>query len=666
LFAAVPRNLTCCQRCVDSYTCFESGNLNDLHELIHPKEVTWNKSGLAWLLDVFDWDLVLVKSWEPARLPFVLKLCVGFFPCSMQIKGEPVGMIERQGSGYFSCLSSNGCKMLRLEYINLVCERTVLSKPTFEVQGSNLNLLNSSFSGCKSNENGGVIQSYDKSNVVIDKSNFSDSRSTGFGGAVAAYGGSVHVLDSLFSDVYATRGGGAIWASAYQSCFGLSQYYDTVVEIKASIFANCATKGDGGAILLTSDTSEPGSVNERLDLIIHSSTFAACQSSGYGGALCLSGSSVNAELKSLVMHNNAASSSGGAISASNRVSLVLDRCLVQENTALGCGGAISANNSVLVLVDSVLNNNLALGYGGGVLFVKETLILANGTSCSGNRAPAGGGGVLLTQGSALPSSAAIADMCRHNNSAGYGPCFASECKSLNLTYDSSGSFWAGLPFKISFTKLDAYQQIILTDSTTIAQIMSSESEKSAVEDPSANFSLVGSSISRFSQGMASVEIAVRPIFVEINADKNVAFIKAQPHIFVQSPDMQTGLIMKSNIISIKLEESGNVCPQGYILDLDLQSTGLSLPTSGSCKLCKIGTYSLDPLLGPKNEIPACFVCPTGATCLDGGNIRTALGNWSPVNGILHLIHCPEGIENQSNHTCFAHSLSNLIFKFRNV
>ncbi len=626
---------------------FEIGNLNDLHILIHPKEEIWNKSGLAWLLDVYDWDLVIVNREEAAQLPFGLRLCVKFFPCSMRIKGDPVGMIQRQRTGYFSCHSSDGCKMLRLENINLVCQNEVLSKSTFEVQGSYLTLVNSSFSGCKSNENGGVIQSYDRSDVVIDKSNFSDSQSSGFGGAVAAYGGSVHVFGSFFSDVHATRGGGAIWASAYQSCFGLSQFYDTILEIKASIFANCTTEGDGGAVLLTADASEPGSVNERLDVVIHSSTFAACKSSTYGGAICLSGSSVIAKLKYLVMHNNIASSSGGAISASNRVSLALDRSVIQDNLALKCGGAISANNSELVLVDSVLNNNSALGYGGGVFFLKETLILANGTSCSGNSAPAGGGGVLLTHGSILPSLAAITDICHSNNSAAYGPCFASECKSLNLAYDSSVSFWAGLPFKITVTKLDAYQQIILTDSTTVVQILSSNSDKTAMEDLNANFSLVGSSVARFSQGITSVEIAVRPIFDEINADKNVACIKTQPHIFVQSPDMQTGLIKKSNIISIKLEEGSNVCPKGYFLDLDLRSTRLSLPTSGSCKLCKQGTYSLDPLVGPKNKIPACFVCPTGATCLDSGNIRTAIGTWSPVNGVLHLLQCPEGAEQHS-------------------
>ena len=107
--------------------------------------------------------------------------------------------------------------------------------------------------------------------------------------------------------------------------------------------------------------------------------------------------------------------------------------------------------------------------------------------------------------------------------------------------------------------------------------------------------------------------------------------------------MQTGLIKKSNIVSIKMEEGANVCPQGYILDLDSQMTGLSLPTSGTCKLCKQGTYSLDPLAGQQKNIPECFVCPSGATCFEGGSIRTALGNWTYFNGVLKLMQCPEGM-----------------------
>ena len=630
-----------------------------------------------------------------AAVSYGLKLCTRFFPCSMQIKGDSDGVIQRKENGYISCLSSDGCETLRLERIKFVCESTKHHNSAIRIQGSYLVISNSSFSGCISGDDGGVIQSFDKSTVLIETSNFSDSYSSGFGGAIAAYGGSVHVFDSIFSDTYASRGGGAIWSSAYQSCYGFRQDHNTTLEIESSTFTNCTTQGKGGAILVSSDTSKLDIGNEHLYVTIHSSSFTSCQSSGYGGAFSFSGYNVVAELinsvislsnstfsggaiyanngvsltlDGLVMRANTASvcggaisvenevslalngsvmlenvawECGGAISASNRALLTLDRSDIHLNTAFHCGGAISANYSETVLINSKLNNNSALGLGGGALFLKETVLVANGTSCSGNTAPAGGGGVLLTQGSAAQSFEIIAGLCNQDNFAVYGPCMASECKSLNLTLRSSG--FAGLPFKLDVAKLDEYKQVILTDNSLI-QLLPSSSNLTALEDQSALFLIVGSSFSKCVRGSAFFEVAIKPSFVEISADKGVARVLSQPHIFVQSPDMLTGAVVKSDLVVIQMEEGGNVCPPGYILGLDLQVTGLNLPASGACKICQRGTYSLDPLLGKTNQIPSCFNCPTGlgSACLEDGSILNAIGNWTPVNGLLHLIHCPEG------------------------
>ena len=545
----------------------------DLHTLLHPKEVPWKNSGFVWLLDVYDWDTVIVEQGVTAELSFGLNLCVAFFPCSIIITGDPVGVIQRQRSAYVSCLASDGCETIRLHHIKFHCVDNRPQNSTFKIQGSSLAIFNSSFMGCISSEDGGIIQSFDRSSVVIDLSTFSDSYSSGFGGAVAAYGGSVHVRGSSFSDVYAVRGGGAIWSSAYRRCYGFSQGLKTELEIESSKFSNCTTDGDGGAILVSSDETEVGTSNGFLDVAIHASTFFSCQSSGYGGAICFSGYSVTAELNSTViyscqstnsggaistsngvslslhravMHNNSASVFGGAIFASNRVSLSLDESVIRKNDALMCGGAISAINSVflsldrswmhenvasgcggaiaanysdILLVDSVFNNNSALGFGGGAFFLMESLIFANGTSCTGNRAPAGGGGVILIQGSALPSSENIDHLCGQDNSAVYGPCVASECQSLNLSYNASGLVWAGLSFIINILKLDAYKQIILADSSSFLQILPSKHDKIAVEDPGAYFTLVGSSVSQFSRGMASIEVAIKPRFVQIKAEK---------------------------------------------------------------------------------------------------------------------------------------------------
>jgi serine/threonine protein kinase len=597
----------------------------DLRALIHPKEESWKKSGLTWLLDIYDWDFVIVEQDAVIELSFGLNLCVAFFPCSMQIKGSPFGVIRRRGSGYISCYSSDGCVTLRLDHIKFFCEKVKPQNSIFKIQGSNLAIFNSSFASCGSSEDGGVIQSFDKSTVVVNLSNFSESYSSGFGGAISAYGGSLHVFGSSFYDAHASRGGGAIRVAAYESFYGYLKHHNTRVEIAGSIFANCTTDGDGGAILV-SDALNSGSRNKLMNVTVQFSTLSSCKSSGFGGALSFSGYSVVARLISCALHCNIASE---------------------------CGGAISGHNSVIYLLDSVLNNNSALGFGGGALFLKETLVFAKGTSCFGNRAPAGGGGVLLNQGPRPPPTEDIAHLCSLDNSAKYGSCMASECKSLNLSYESSGLFWSGIPFKIAITKLDAYQQIIVADSSTFLQILPSESNMTPVENSKSFFQFVGSTVSQFSQGIAHIELAIKPNFVQIKANEGLALIKTQPHIFIQSSDMQTGLMIKSNVASIKLEEGRHVCPRGYVLDLDSQFTELRLPALGACKLCKYGTYSLDPLVGSNNKIPACMTCPSGVKCLEGGSIQYELGNWTPTNGVLHLIDCPAGYSLRS--TVFAGS-----------
>jgi serine/threonine protein kinase len=636
---------------------FGTGYVNDLLALTHPKQVIWDPSGQAWLLDLYDWDLVAVEQHIVALLPFGLNLCVGLSPCKMSIKGNPVGIMRRQKGGFISCLSSAGCENLRMEGIDFSCnprDSTPHQNSSFKIQGSSLTIINSSFTGCASSEDGGVILSFDRSKVMINSSRFHNSHSNGFGGAISAYGGSLFVVDSNFSDCFASGGGGTIWSAAFQSNYGYSEYYNTVLEIRGSAFANCTAKGDGGAILISSD-ARPGPRTETLDVQIYSSTFTSCQSSGHGGALRLSGYSVIANLLTKISYCRSAHS-GAAISASDGVSIFLNRSHIHDNVALGCGGAISANNSAIVLVDSVLNNNSALGFGGGALFLKATSIVFNRSSCAWNRAPAGGGGLLLSEGSAIPSVEVFASSCNLGNTAMYGPCMASECKSLRLIYNYSDLYtsWAGLPFKFSVAKLDAYHQRIVIDRLFV-QILPSTSSLKAQEDLNSSFSFIGSSISQSFQGYVSFEVAIKPRFIEIRPVDGVARVLAQPYIFVESHDLQTGATMKSEILPLKLQEGSSVCPPGYVLDLDYTNLGV-------CKVCQRETYSVYPLSSDQGS-PSCLKCPAGALCSDGSCVfyhslinricpdgSRIVGDWEVDNASKRftLRGCPPGYSVSTN------------------
>ncbi len=152
-------------------------NLQDLYALNPPKIAVWNNSGPAWLFDVYDWDTVIVEKNDAAALSFELKLCVGLFPCSIWIKGNPKGKIRRLGNGFFSCLSGKSCGTIKVEGIEFFCDRDSAQPQhsIFKIIKSSLTIVNSSFTGCTSMEDGGVIQSFQPSSVVIRTSRFSDS-----------------------------------------------------------------------------------------------------------------------------------------------------------------------------------------------------------------------------------------------------------------------------------------------------------------------------------------------------------------------------------------------------------------------------------------------------------------------------------------------------------
>ena len=622
--------------------------MTDLRALIHPKEAAWSGSGQAWLLDVYDWDIIIVNQNISASLSFELELCIRLFPCSLFITGRPSGTIQLEGIGYISCLISDGCEVLRLENIFFSCKNTQIENPPFKIQGSSFTSLNSTFAGCISSQDGGLIRSFNQSTVTISMSTFSNIRSYGFGGVIAAYGGSVYVSDSRFVGAFASQGGGAIWSSAYQSCYGFSSFFDTVLEIEGSVFTNCATNGNGGAILVVSDVSESDSNRESLGVEIKSSTFFSCQSSGQGGAIHLSGLSVSFSLSRSIMNNNTAQS-GGAISATDGVSLAFNGSEIQNNTAFECGGAMAANNSEIALTNCTLKNNKALGFGGGALCFKETSLSVLITLFSGNQAPFGGGGVLLQTSltniswhemRAVQEVFAAKHLCGENNYALYGSCVASDFWKLEVS-DVIESVYAGLPFNFTVTKKDVYGNTILSDSSSFLQAIP---VILGIGQEDLSTSILGSTVSKMSNGIASFQLVLKVTFSTINYDENVVSLDRKIVLSIEGQDTKSGQEMRS-MIPVDLQQGSDMCPRGFILVPDAQSV-VNVPAV--CEGCKPGTYSISPLAHLSGSlIPSCLKCPAGCDCIEGGaNIKCgpSSATWKVINGVYTLINCPAGYQ----------------------
>ena len=349
---------------------FFSGILQDLMAYILPQSVSWapaNK-GWLWFLFVYDWDTVVLAENATVSAYGLLSMCYLWYPCAFTLRGGLNSEVQVLGGGQISCLSSTGCIQISITSVVFVCINN--TKSVFKMQNSALSLSKVSFTGCRSDTDGGIVQAYDIAEVVVQSGNFTNISSSGFGGAFAAYGSNLSISDSRFHNCSARSGGGAVWSSAFQNYYGSTQIQNTHLHILTSVFSSCSTSGTGGAILAVANSASV--TGEVLDVFITSTHISHCTAMAEGGALRISGNPVLVE----VAYSN------------------IDSCWSQAS-----GGAISSSDfSSLTLVACSIYNNTALGMGGGAIHLNQSYFSTFNISTGKNRAPRGGGGGLLWQG----------------------------------------------------------------------------------------------------------------------------------------------------------------------------------------------------------------------------------------------------------------------------
>ena len=316
---------------------------------------------------VFDWDIITISGNATSQLSSKLNLCVDYLPCTLWLRGEAHGTVEVSGLGQIVCLSSADCSKITIQSVTFTCSNN--TKSVFKMQGSTLIISGSAFTSCQADSDGGVVQAYDMAEVDIEASHFADIVSSGFGGAVAAYGSNLFISNSWLHNCTSRGGGGAVWASAFQDCYGSNLTQNTQLSISSSMISSCSTFGAGGAILAESGESLGGEV---LDVAVSYSHFYQCTSKAEGGAVRITGAFVAAHLQHTNIESCISDAAGGAISSSASSSLSLIAC--------------------------TMHNNSAQGMGGGALHLNKSYFGAFNTSIRNNRAPWGGGGALLWQG----------------------------------------------------------------------------------------------------------------------------------------------------------------------------------------------------------------------------------------------------------------------------
>ena len=624
---------------------------SDMLALTYPSQIEWG-SGELWLVNVYDWDEVLVSKNTPSLLTFNLVLCTQFFPCKLSIVGNASGNLIRAPNSSLACFLSLNCSALRLQNINFLCNGSQ-AKSTIVIQGSTLDILNVSFSDCWAFSDGGAINSYDQAYVSVQSSRFQNLRSETLGGAIAAVGSRVTILNSEFINCSASQGGGALWATSFPGCYGSFMSMGALIEIKTSLFRGCSTGGMGGAILAFPG---PNSVNDiKVYIHIAQTIFLQCRSS----------------------------KQGGAISATYQTELALDNAEFYNNCADGYGGgALHLQNAFFADYQSVFVNNTAPSGGGGVLYWESSIHAARWYNCS----PGSSAMILLQDGenewlscsdqisvenhttttsnigvqagtsicyssySNLNESAKIEleqdskylDQmrchCGYGNRAKYGPCIASDYKRLALSNVplNGNAAYAGISFAFLAVKVDAYNQTIFSDSVSLLQAFP-YSDIGAVSE---TYLIVGSTLSRFLEGSALFSFSITPSFQFRYLEPGLWTTKllGTPSLFLDGVDQQTNTSMQSDSFAISFWDDGRACPLGYVLSFDT-SVGFNGSSFASCKYCPPGTYSIDPLGG--YESPSCLNCPAGATCSTGGSdIIFGIGNWSVSQGMYILYNCP--------------------------
>jgi len=227
--------------------------MQDLQSFTFPQEIAWGPAvaGWRWLVFAYDWDVVTLSDNVTVRASNALNLCTANFPCALKLWGGVYSEMELFGDVQLACLSSAGCSSIYIHSVVFKCIST--NRSALKIEGSLLGMFNASFVGCSANTDGGVIQAYALAEVVIESCNFTNVFSGGFGGAVASYGSSLYISNSVLHNCTSLRGGGAVWSSAFQGCYGSDVTNNTYLHIWSSVFSQCST---GSACALASSIDE--------------------------------------------------------------------------------------------------------------------------------------------------------------------------------------------------------------------------------------------------------------------------------------------------------------------------------------------------------------------------------------------------------------------------
>jgi hypothetical protein len=611
-------------------------------------------AGWGFLQFVYDWDTVVLDGNATVlTLESELSLCTLNLPCVLQLKG----VMKFSGPGQFFCSSISGCSRISFLSVASFCRNN--SKTVLKMQGSTLIMSNSSFAGCWSDTDGGVVQAYDLAEVVIDSCIFTDIFSSGFGGAVAAYGSNLSISRSSFQSCIASKGGGAVWSTVYQDCYGSNRTQNTSLLITYSVFKLCSTGGAGGAIL----ADAPASLRslEKLTVSIKSTRFLQCTSLAEGGGLRISGPTIYAHVRYTRFDSCTSGASGGGISSSSISALSLVACTVHSNTALGAGGGgVHLNQSYFSAYDASVYSNCAPSGGGGAIYWQgwvhpSAIACPEGTSSVDTLfipapapSPANTDRPIFRVGTCAPCGAGT-----YSDSEGLSAC--TSCPPGTYSAADGSSVCSGCPAG-QYASLEGANSSTACVDCEPGTYSDTAGLSSCTLCPAGTYSAVESAksssvcISCPAGQYASLE----------GANSSTACVDCEPGTYSDTAGLSSCTLCPAGTYSaVESAKSSSVCiscPAGQYASLEGANSstacvnceaGSYANTAGvsSCTLCPAGTYSA---VESAKSSSGCISCPAGQyASLEGANslslcIACGPGTYSDTLGMSTCTQCSTG------------------------
>ena len=106
--------------------------------------------------------------------------------CILTVVGKQNATLEKYSTGEFVCLSESACEGISIDSMRMPCFETTTNSSLITVTGSDVNITNFTFLGCRTPADGAVVQAFDKASIVATGSVFANLASSGFGGAALA------------------------------------------------------------------------------------------------------------------------------------------------------------------------------------------------------------------------------------------------------------------------------------------------------------------------------------------------------------------------------------------------------------------------------------------------------------------------------------------------